>query len=493
MKPIAQEGDTTWMFMKYRLLFCLALLAVMPVMARAQSPLEADAVAFRYDSTHAEVEIDYGVLERALAFHNKDGVRTAFIAAKAEIWQNGSITQQRKIYDTVRCPCTQAQFDSAGANKLLGATGFAVPYGDTTTAAFLWRSGQNAGHSVFDTIVIPLNLPTPDISKFSFGGVELASHLEKASAGTSNSFEKAGYIVTPNPSAIFGENYTKLYYYTELYVPQAAVDPSQSMNVITSVVDPTGVVILSSTEKVPLAGTVIPIMLGLDIDGLASDSYTLRIQAKYQDAIAAQAQKSLYYVSNMKLSEAPPPLPSSMDADSILFAGSVFAKLTNAEADEQIEQSLYWGSDADKAAAKKLKTVDAKRRFLFSFWRAEDAKHQSAEPLDAYRLFMKRVAEANDKFSYQKTPGWKSSRGRVWITYGPPPHVRNVPFNAGYKPYIIWQYDSSPRFRLQGGILPEFDFVDRMGGGNYFLVSSNVIGENYDPNWLTDEALELAH
>lgn len=480
--------------MNYRLFLLAALLATTPAMLRAQNALEADAAAFRYDSAHAQVEIDYGVLERGLAFKNANGVWIAPTSAKAEIWQDGSVAQEKDIHDTVRCPCTQAQLDSVGANKLLGATGFAVPYDDTTTAAFLWQTGVKDGRTIFDTIVIPLLLPDRDTSKFSFGGVEFATQVEKSS-GQPSPFEKAGYIITPNPSAIFGENYTKLYYYTELYVPHAAVDPSQSVDLITSVVDPSGAQVLSSTEKVALAGMVIPIILGLDIDGMAGDSYKLRIQAKYQDGIAAQAEKSFYYASDIKFSEAPPAPPSSLSADSILFAGSDFAKLTDAEADERIEQSMYWGDDADKAAAKKLKTVDEKQEFLFSFWRAEDAKLHATQPLDAYHLFMKRVADANKQFSYQKTPGWKSSRGRVWITYGPPPQrgIVSVPYDPAYKPYIIWLYDPGSNIRLSNGNAAEFDFVDRMGGGNYFLVNSNVTGETYEPNWKTTEALRLAH
>jgi len=480
--------------MNYRLFLCIAFLALTPIALWAQSPLEADAVAFRYDSTHAQVEIDYGVLERALAFKQKDGVWNAYTEAKAEIWQNGRVTQEKDIHDTVRCPCTQEQLDSAGANKLLGATGFAIPYSDTTTAAFLWRAGEKDGHSVFDTIVIPLILPDRDPSKFALGGIELASEID-SSEGKSSPFEKMGYIVTPSPSAIFGENYTKLYYYTELYVPRSLVDMSQKVDLITSVVDPSGAEILTSTQKIPLSWTTIPIILGVDIDGLASDSYKLRIRVKYQDAIADQEEKPFYYTSDIKLSEAAPAPPASLSGDSILFAGSEFAKLTDAEANERIEQSMYWGDDADKTAVKKLRSVEEKQRFLFSFWRAQDTKLHSARPLDAYHLFMGRLAEADQKFSYQKTPGWKTGRGRVWIMYGPPPQkgIKTVSYEAGYKPYIIWLYDPSPDFRLRSGNQAEFDFVDRMGGGNYFLVNSNVIGENYDPEWMTHEALQLAH
>ncbi len=469
----------------------MVVLVFAPIASRGQSPLEADGFALRFDSSHAEVELDYGVIERALAFKKeKDGYR-AITSSKIEIWQRGNVVQKKDIHDTVRCPCTQAQLDSAGANKLLGAMAFAVPYATPTSAALIWQRGEGAGKAGFDTIAVPINLPDKDTTKFAFGGIELASSIEK-SVGSPGPFEKAGYVVMPNPSAIFGENYTKLYYYTELYVPQAFI--GQSADVLSQVVDPTGKEMISSHEKVQLGGATVPIILGLDIDGLATDSYKLHVRVKVEDAIQAEAEKSFFYSSGMKLSEEPPEQnESTADNDSVLFAGSDFVKMSDAEIDEVITQSLYWGTATDQKAAKKLSTLRDKQSFLFTFWRRQDLIHQSKQPLEAYQLFKKRVAEANKQYSYQKTPGWKTSLGRIYITYGPAQTVTNVRFDPGYKPYIVWQYDPNPSMRLTTGSYAEFDFVDRQGAGNYYLVSANVIGETYDANWLTNEALRLAH
>jgi GWxTD domain-containing protein len=195
----------------------------------------------------------------------------------------------------------------------------------------------------------------------------------------------------------------------------------------------------------------------------------------------------------MQLSEEAPPPSTSASSDSVLFAESEFARMTESEADETITRSLYWGSETDRKTSKKLKALSEKQTFLFSFWRSQDQQQHSKEPFDAYRLFKRRVDEANKQFSYQKTPGWKSSRGRVWITYGTPQTIGNVRYDPAYKPYLIWQYDPNPNIRLRTGSFAEFDFVDRMGGGDFSLVNSNAIGENYDPNWLTTEALRLAH
>ncbi len=462
----------------------------MPRISRSQSPLEADAMALRYDSSRAEVELEYGVIERALLFKLNAGVYTAITFSKIEIWQNGGVAQRKEIRDTVRCPCTRTQLDSAGANKLLGAMGFIVPYARSTAAAFIWQRGESS-KAGFDTIVIPIILPDRDTTKYSFGGIELASAVEK-SVGTPGPFEKAGFNVTPNPSAVFGENYTKLYYYSEIYVPQTSV--GQTADVITDVVDASGKTILTSDEKVQLGGTIVPIILGLDIDGLASDSYKLRVRAKVEDAVQAEAEKAFFYSSGIHLSEEPPEQnTSSAGSDSVLFAGSDFVKMSDAELDEVLAQSMYWGTETDQKAAKKLTTASQKQAFLFTFWRHEDLAMQSSQPLDQYHLFRKRVDDANKKYSYQRTPGWKTSQGRVYITYGPPKAVQTVSFDPGYKPYIIWQYDPDPNIRLSTGSFAEFDFVDRQGGGSYSLVSANVIGETYDANWLANEAERLMH
>lgn len=472
---------------------CLAFI-LLSASARGQGLVEADAAAFRFDSARCEVEIYYGVLERALAFHQSGNNWTAMVAARIEVWQNGSPVASKDIHDTLRHTGTKAYIDSLGANKLLGAAGFTIPYGQATNAAFLWQRGARDGKPTYDTILIPLSLPDRDVSRFAIGGIELASSAEP-SAGRTSPFEKAGVILTPNPSAVFGENYTKLFCYTEVYVPRTLVDPSQNVEVVVSVIDATGREVLSSTSKHAMAGETLPIVAALDIDGLAGDTYKVRLRVKHEDAIVAEAEKTFFFTSEMKLSEEPPE-QSGVD-EKILFASSDFSKLSEAEADERIAQALYVASEADHKATKTLKDLPSKQHFLFGFWLQQDATLHSTAPLGAYRQFLSRVDSANKMYTHMKTAGWKSGRGRVFIIYGLPPQNgidETHRVGTSTKPYITWLYDPNPNLRLASGATrPEFDFVDLQGGGNFVLVSSNVAGETYDPNWLINEAYRLSH
>jgi GWxTD domain-containing protein len=482
-------SHSTWIF---RAIFAVVVSTLFATAAKSQGLLEADAVSYRYDSTHAAVELYYGVLQRGLVFHQNGNNWDAKILAKAELWQNNKVVASKDIDQDVHYVGTKEHVDSLGADKLLGAAGFSASYGVPTTAVLIWHETKPDGRTVFDTILMPVALPDNDPTHFAIGGVELASSIDKAGS-EQNPFEKAGYILNPNPSAIYGENYTKLYYYTELYVPNNAIDPSQTAEIETRVIDPTGKAIVSSSQKQPLTAQTISVIEALDIDGLPGDSYKLEIDIKHEDAIVARTEKTFYYVSGMQLSEAPPSEGSEALSEDALFSISDFSKLSEAEANERLEQTMYFAKDDDKDAAKKLKTLSEKQHFLFSFWRKQDAKIPGARPLTAYNLFLKRLAEANAQFSYQKTVGWKSSRGRIWIVYGPPKYIGGEQFNPETKPYITWEYDPDPTLRLTSGQRPQFVFLDRQGGGNYFLVHSNVIGETSEPDWMTREAYRLAH
>lgn len=450
----------------------------------AQNILEADAAAFRLDSATDQVEVYYGVLQRGLKFTQTGSSWEAPFTARVELWQNGTVVEKREISQQIRYQGTQATIDSIGANKLLGVTAFAARYKPNTFAAFIWQRGSA---SAADTIRSePLDLPQPVSDKIEVGGIELGSSLEKSS-GASNPFEKAGYILTPNPSSVYGENYTKLYYYTEIYVPRAMGGTGESMTITTRIVDPTGKQVLSRSEKQALAATTIPIIIALDIDGLPQNSYRLQVQVKDEDAVIAQREKTFFFVSGMQISEEPS--TSATQSPEEMYAGSPIATLADASVDELLEQTYYLTTESERRAARQLKTADAKRKFLYDFWIHKDAPN--AAPLSSYAEFQRRLKYVADKFSYQRTPGWKTSRGRVYLVYGPPRYVGGEEFNPETKPYITWGYDPLPNVRVNTGNQPEFVFLDRQGGGNYVLVHSNVIGEVSEPDWYSREAHRL--
>ena len=159
-------------------LFVLTTISVASL--RAQSPLEADAVAYRSsDPAKAQVELYYGVIERALAFKQSGSNWSALITAKGEIWQNGKVIESKDIRDTVRHTGSKSDVEALGANKgCLGAVTFKIPY-EAQTIAFLWQRGMKDGKPTYDTIAIPLTLGDRNVSHIALRKMNSAHLLTK--------------------------------------------------------------------------------------------------------------------------------------------------------------------------------------------------------------------------------------------------------------------------------------------------------------------------
>lgn len=138
------------------------------------------------------------------------------------------------------------------------------------------------------------------------------------------------------------------------------------------------------------------------------------------------------------------------------FSGSV--------TDELIEPLMYI-TDADDW--KKIKSAQGEQReqLLKEFWDKRDPSPGSPEN-ELYNEFYKRVEYVNRQFSLQRTLGWRTPRGQVFIVFGPPDRVeRSNPYTYSQAIYEIWYYDD---------IREKFVFLDEYGFGDYKLVSGNL-------------------
>ena len=136
----------------------------------------------------------------------------------------------------------------------------------------------------------------------------------------------------------------------------------------------------------------------------------------------------------------------------------------------------YIISDAERKAYAKLKTNEERENFITSFWRNRNPNPDSEE--NEYReAYYERIAYANEHFS-SGIPGWKTDRGRIYITWGKPDSVDSSPSGGSYDkpsyegggsattfPFETWFYR-----HLDGvGDGIEIEFVDQTGSGEYRL------------------------
>jgi|GEM_PF-559054 len=123
------------------------------------------------------------------------------------------------------------------------------------------------------------------------------------------------------------------------------------------------------------------------------------------------------------------------------------------------EDVAYIITDAERAAFKSLRSDVECERFIEQFWLRRDptpGTPQNEFKEEHYR----RIAYANEHFA-ANLPGWKTDRGRIYITYGPPDEKDSHPKDA--VPYEQWRY------RYIEGIGTDIvvEFVDPGKSGEY--------------------------
>jgi GWxTD domain-containing protein len=134
----------------------------------------------------------------------------------------------------------------------------------------------------------------------------------------------------------------------------------------------------------------------------------------------------------------------------------------------------YIITDEERKAFKKLATDDERERFIEEFWRRRDPDPDTDEN-EFREEYYERIAYANEHYA-SGIPGWKTDRGRIYITWGKPDEVETHPSGGSYNresyegggststyPFERWFYRYLPG--VGSGI--EIEFVDPTGSGEY--------------------------
>lgn len=139
----------------------------------------------------------------------------------------------------------------------------------------------------------------------------------------------------------------------------------------------------------------------------------------------------------------------------------------------------YIITSEEKKAFFKLKTDEEREQFIEAFWRRRDPDPDTDE--NEYREeYYERIAYANEHYA-SGIPGWKTDRGRIYITFGKPDSVESHPSGGQYDrpsyegggststyPFEIWFY----RYLENVGSGVEIEFVDPTGTGEYRIARS---------------------
>ena len=143
------------------------------------------------------------------------------------------------------------------------------------------------------------------------------------------------------------------------------------------------------------------------------------------------------------------------------------------------EDVIYIITDDEKKVFKDLTTEDEKEKFIEQFWYRRDPDPRTIEN-EFKEEHYRRIAYANERFA-SGIPGWKTDRGRTYITFGPPAEIESHPSGGSYNrevyegggttstfPFERWRYR-----HIDGiGDDIEIEFVDKSMSGEYRMAMS---------------------
>jgi GWxTD domain-containing protein len=126
--------------------------------------------------------------------------------------------------------------------------------------------------------------------------------------------------------------------------------------------------------------------------------------------------------------------------------------------DKAVAQLVYIATSSEKKYIESAPGKDEKIKRYLEFWKKKNP-NPAMEDNRVFDEYYRRINYANENFSHY-TEGWRTDRGMVYITLGPPNNIDRHPFDYDSKPYEVWEYYEMNQ---------QFVFMDENGFGDYRL------------------------
>ncbi len=302
-----------------------------------------------------------------------------------------------------------------------------------------------------------------------FSEIQLANHMNVAN--TESIFYKNGYLISPNFTHYYKDKDSTLFFYAELYNSLDIFGEDNKFILEHRIVSNATGEVVGDFRGVKRQDPqdLIPLIYSFDLRELPSGSYSIILEARNQQNKIMASQKVNFENRNTKL----------LDFSNVSASNSFVDSITNiAELKFYIRTLSPISSSEEKTFAEnQLEYADLNfmQRYFLNFWQNRNL----TDPEKAWLDYKKEVEKVDELFGYGNVRGFQTERGRVYLQYGKPNIMRDVPYEYNTYPYSIWQYD-----QLDGQTNRKFLFYSpSMEMLGYEILQSNVMGEVINHNW----------
>lgn len=447
--------------------FIICLVFVSNYFAQDAISFDFDYARFKYDSTQTYLEIYYSLGQGNLTPYQVDDKH--YIGAYLNISLRDTLINNeimRKRYKS-ETEIDTSNLDYYKNKNLMGNLGYAVPSGKYELAITVLDIADTTRSVEFKEVIQVTGYPLRD---YSISDIQLATRIITDSKNTSSIFYKNTLEVFPNPHDFYTEVMPVLFFYSELYNIDKSKSEGANVILVQQLLDNYGKALETKQKIIPSNNNSIVEAGVVNLKKYPTGAYVLRLSL-FQDSInIGIASSKRFYLVNPSVAAPTQVTMTNMDVNS-----SEFGIYSEEECDNMFEVITPISAEPEIDTYEKLGTLDAKREFLFNFWKIRDFEPET--PRNEFRdEYMERVNFVEARYKTFTKRGVKTDRGRVYLINGEPDEVDYHPNDYNTKPYESWEYHS-----IEGGVV--FIFGDITGYNDYELLHSTKRGELRDDNW----------
>jgi len=399
--------------------------------SRSFSVLDVDHAWFRSadDSTKIRLEIYYQIHQAGLKFKPDNGRYEADYELKASVFDKKNKVVARETFPRTLSVSAERQTRSRQDFRT-SQIDFTLP------PARYWVEVEltdiNAGKEVnrsFEANLKPLKRNRANLS-----GLEFVHAVQSAKSAPS-AFKKGGYDVVPSVVRTYGgSDSSSLMYYQEVYQGN---DAAEQVLLETRLRHWTKGMVYRDTLYVHFDSPVKRQLRRISLAELPAGSYQIEVYLRGRRNKELQVMREQFLV---------------------LWSPD---QLVRHDWETAIAQLRYIADPSDIKPIKEATTYEERKLAFDAFWDARDPTIGTPEN-EAKWEFYRRIEYAETHFSQLKREGWRTDRGRIYIEYGPPDELEDVPYAPNALPYQVWHY-------FTRGEYLRFLFIDENQDGDYRL------------------------
>lgn len=449
------------MIKKYLLYFFIPF----TMFSQSQFSVDFDYACFPTDQGYSQVEFYYSFLKNSLTQVEENGVIS--VAGNLALMIKNGESSEILVDDNYNFDSDLDQANYFKEQKLSGAVKYYLSPGNYV--CFMKGFDLN-DLAIYDSARFEIKIPKYDSTRVLLSDVQLANSITQNATDAKSPFYKNTLEVVPNPSSLFGYGLPVMYFYYEIYNADVNVQ-SQFLTVTYELINTSGSTVYEKTKFMPRTNSSLVDIGAIKVNDYFTGQYDFRVIVEDTLSGVSDASIKKLFIYN----------PSKLDSTQVLvsdsdYLSSTYITMSIEELDNEFSQSKYIASQSEKDQWAKLTTVEAKREFLFNYWKNRDVNTSTA--INETKVeYAKRIDYCRIHFSdLSQKEGWKTDRGRVYVLYGSPSEIERFPYGSETVPYEIWRYNE-----LEGGAI--FVFADYSGFNSYQLLHSTKRGELQDDSW----------